>query len=102
MSDSLYRSYAYRIYPGPLSHAAEQALTGFRVTIRPASPGTIEVVVFNIRTDTLQRVIYDASDQLYIVDREMDDEATGEETDDTDDWFLLTDAAGHIIASGGP
>jgi hypothetical protein len=102
LSETLYRLYAYRIYPGPLSPEAERALAGFRVTIRPVSPGAVEVTVSTLRTGASQSAIYDSRYQLYFLDREQDDDRAGEETDDTDDWFLLTDAAGHIISSSGP
>ncbi len=98
LSQTWYGQYAYRIYPGPASVETARALTGFRVTIRPASPTTIEVTVDDLQSRISEHATYDGSDQLYFVERDLgDDDERGKETDYADDWFVLTDAAGHVI-----
>jgi hypothetical protein len=96
LSDTPYVSFAYRIYPDPPSPQAERALTGFRVTIRHAS-SRIEVTLENLRSGAMERATYDSSYQLYFVDKDLDDDGVNGETNDADDFFILTDAAGHII-----
>jgi hypothetical protein len=97
LSDTSYAPSAYRIYPSPPSPQAERALTGFRVTLRHASSTTIEVTLENLRSGATERATYDSSYQLYFVDKDLDDDGVNGETNDADDFFILTDAAGHII-----
>lgn len=101
LSQTWYARFAYQLYPGSPSAEAERALTGFRLMIRPASPATVEMTLYNLRDDSTQHAIYDNSYRLYFVDSEGDDDGVGGETDDSDDIFIVTDAAGHILASSG-
>jgi hypothetical protein len=97
LSDSEYAPHAYRIYPNPPSPQLERAVTGFRVTIRHASSTTIEVTMENLRSGATERATYESSYQLYFVEKDLDDDGVNGETNDADDFFILTDAAGHII-----
>ncbi len=101
LSQTWYARFAYQLYPGSPSADAERALTGFQLMIRPASPTTVEMTLYNLRDDSTQHAIYDNSYRLYFVDSEGDDDGVGGETDDSDDIFIVTDAAGHILASSG-
>jgi len=101
LSQTWYSHFAYQLYPGSPSADAERALTGFHLTIRPASAATVEMTLYNLRDDSTQHAVYDSSYRLYFVDSEGDDDGVGGETDDSDDIFILTDAAGHILASSG-
>jgi len=98
LSQTWYARYAYRVYPGPLSAGTERALTGFRVTTRPASPVAVEVTVDDLRAGTSEHVTYDSGIQLYFIERDPGDDDARGETDYADDWFVLTDATGHVIA----
>ena len=80
---------------------AERALTGFQLTIRPVSATTVELTLYNLQDQSTQRAVYDNRYRLYFVDSEGDDDGAGGETDDGDDIFIVTDAAGHILAASG-
>ena len=101
LSETEYGSHAYRIYPGPISAEAQRALAGYRVTIRQASPTTVEVTVFDVQHEASQTATYPSNDQLYFVDEDLDDDdpVRGETNPGMgDDYFVLTDASGHVIS----
>lgn len=96
LSSTQYASFAYRLYPGPRSASAQQALAGFRVSITPQGHHITLTVVSPGSATPLHRV-YAASDRVYFIEASFGDDAGNQELNLGDDGLVVTNTQGRII-----
>lgn len=96
LSSTPYGRYAHQIYPGTMTAAAKQAMSGFRVSFQPPSGGKVKVTITTAAGQP-QSASFAATDHLYFVETRLGDDGFSQDTNFGDDGFILTDSGGHIV-----
>ncbi len=102
LSDSSYADSAYLISGDLLSADAQKALVGFTLTKKVQADGS---TLFSLAATnpeyTSQQYSVQAGQSLYFVDRSLGDDA-GIESNQGDDFGIITDANGYIVVNNAP
>lgn len=96
LSSMPYASQAYLIYPGAVSAAARQALTGLTVTIRRHGAIVSLTTAVNGGPTSAPRT-FPASSRVYIVETALGDDSGASDYNLGDDGLVVTDAKGRIV-----
>ncbi len=96
LSAQPYASYAFQVWPGTLSTAAKQALTGLTVSVRRQSPG-LSVTAGVVGQASASPHVYRAGARVYVVEASMGDDSGNSDYNMGDDGLVVTDSAGRIV-----
>jgi hypothetical protein len=91
-----YASYAFQVWPGTLSTAAKQALTGLTVSVRRQSAG-LSVTAGVVGQASASPHVYRAGARVYVVEASMGDDSGNSDYNMGDDGLVVTDSAGRIV-----
>lgn len=92
-----YASYAYRVWPGPLTANARLALAGFSFAVtRQAGGITLSVVVNGEKVAGASR-FYPGGAKVYVVDSSLGDEGGSIDYSLADDGLIVTNARGQML-----
>lgn len=97
LSTTPYGSYAYRVYPGPLTSTAKAALAGFSIHVARSGAKLLVTVTVPGSGQPPIKQQYAASDQVYFVEANFGDDSGSTELNPGDDGLVVTNAAGRII-----
>lgn len=97
LSSTSYASYAYQLYPGPVSSNSRLAEAGFSATFH--RHGSNVVMVFSIPGSGQPPMTrtYPASDKIYFIEANFGDDSSNQEFNAGDDGLIVTNAQGRII-----
>jgi len=96
LSAQSYASYAFQVWPGTLSTAAKQALTGLTVSVRRQSAG-LSVTAGVVGQASASPHVYRAGARVYVVEASMGDDSGNSDYNMGDDGLVVTDSAGRIV-----
>jgi hypothetical protein len=96
LSAEPYASYAFQVWPGTLSTAAKQALTGLAVTVHRQSVG-LSVTAGVAGQAAAAPHVYRAGARVYVVEESMGDDSGNSDFNIGDDGLVVTDSAGRIV-----
>jgi hypothetical protein len=97
LSGSQYAQYAYRIYPGPVSASAQQAMAGYSITTKSSGANVVVVVSTAGSSTALSRKAYSAADSVYFIEANFGDDSGVTELNPGDDGLVVTNPAGLIV-----
>lgn len=92
-----YAKSAYLVYPGPVSAQAKLALAGFTFQVTRRTAGAMTVVLHGPRSGPRLDRTYPSTDKVYVVELATGDDANGSDYNSSDDGFVVTDGAGHVV-----
>jgi hypothetical protein len=98
LSTQPYASFAYLVWPGPVSATGKIALSGWALTVTRKAGG---ITVKAVQNGTLMASVshyYPGGAKVYVLDSDLGDDA-GPKTDynDTDDGLIVTNAQGQVL-----
>jgi hypothetical protein len=98
LSTQPYASFAYLVWPGPVSATGKIALSGWALTVTRKAGG---ITVKALQNGTLMASVshfYPDGAKVYILDSDLGDDA-GPNTDynDTDDGLVVTNSLGQVL-----
>ena len=98
MSSEPFASFAYQVWPGPVSATARLALSGWTLTITRQSGGIAVKAALDGRAMTSVSHSYPGGAKVYALDSNLGDD-TGGDTDynNTDDGLVVTNAQGQVL-----
>lgn len=97
LSSTQYASYAFQVYPGPVSSQATAATAGFSVKVNPGS-GSFSVSVSAVgTTGAPQTSTYPTGDRVYFVEATLGDDSNNSDYNFGDDGVVVTNANGRIV-----
>lgn len=97
LASTQYASLAYRLYPGPISTQAKQAMAGFSVKVKP---GTIkETVILSMVGSSAagQSASYLKGDKVYFIEASFGDDSGNSDYSGGDDGVVVTNLQGRIV-----
>lgn len=96
LSSTQYAQYAYQAYPGPLSHQARAALSGFNLTYTTLQNSSIAITVRLDGTSQYQNMILAPGYKLYVVEATLGDDGLNFDSSLGDDGFVIVDPNGYL------
>jgi len=96
LSSEPYASVTYRIWPGPLSATARQALTGLKVAVHLHGPGLL-VTAGVIGQPPAAPHLYVGGARVYVVEASLGDDSGDADYNLGDDGLVVTNAQGRIV-----
>jgi hypothetical protein len=96
LSSEPYASATYQVWPGPLSAAARQALTGLRVAVHQHGPGLL-VTAGVIGQPPAAPHLYMGGARVYVVEASLGDDSGNADYNLGDDGLVVTNAQGRIV-----
>jgi hypothetical protein len=96
LSAEPYASYAFQVWPGTLSTAAKQALTGLAVSVH-RQPAGLSVTAGVVGQGSASPHVYRAGVRVYVVEASMGDDSGNSDFNIGDDGLVVTDSAGRIV-----
>jgi hypothetical protein len=96
LSSQPYASSAYQVWPGQLSAAARQALTGLTVKVRKRGPGLL-VTAGVIGQGPGTPHVYAGGARVYVVEVSLGDDSGNSDYNLGDDGLVVTDAQQRIV-----
>ena len=98
LSSMPYASYAYQVWPGPVSATAKIALTGFTITVTRRPGGITVKAVQDGQLMTSVSHFYPGGAKVYVLDSDLSDDAGGNvDYNDSDDGVAVTNAQGQVL-----
>lgn len=97
-SSSQYATYSYLISGSNLSPQAEAALSGFNMTSSNLKNGSKAITVSIIGAPISKKFTLAPGYKLYIVETSFGDDSSHYDSSLGDDWFIVTDPNGYIVA----
>ncbi len=95
LSSQPFASYAFRIWPGARSAAAQAALTGLSVSVRQRGSGISVTAGVSGQPGTSR--LYPTGARVYVVEASMGDDSGGSDYSLGDDGLVITDAKDRIL-----
>jgi hypothetical protein len=95
LSAQPYASYSFQVWPGPVSTAAKQALTGLTVSVHRQRAGLS--VTAGVTGQSSAPQLYPTGARVYVVEASMGDDSGNSDYNLGDDGLVVTDAAGRIV-----
>jgi hypothetical protein len=93
-----YASYAYQVWPGPLSADGKLALTGFSLTVTRQSGGITVKAIQDGTPMTSVSHFYANGAKVYVLDSNLGDDGGGNvDYDESDDGLVVTNAQGQVL-----
>jgi hypothetical protein len=96
LSSQPFASSAFQIWPGPMSAAARQALTGLSVSVRKQRSGLSVIAGVNGQPPAPAH-LYVGGVKVYVVEASMGDDSGNSDYSLGDDGLVVTNAQGRII-----
>jgi hypothetical protein len=96
LSSEPYASYAFQVWPGTLSSAAKQALTGLTVSVHRQAAG-LSVTAGVIGQAPAAPHVYPAGARVYVVEASMGDDSGNSDYNLGDDGLIVTNSRGRIL-----
>src|SRR5215831_9363784 len=96
LSSEPYASVTYQVWPGPLSAAATQALTGLKVAVHQHGSGLL-VTAGVIGQQPAAPHLYVGGARVYVVEAALGDDAGNADYNLGDDGLVVTNAQGRIV-----
>ena len=96
LSSEPYASAAFRIWPGPVSPAARQALTGLSVSVRRQGASLAVTARVNGQPAGPPR-LFPGGARVYVVEASMGDDSGSSDYSLGDDGLVVTDGRGRIV-----
>jgi len=97
LSTTQYASYAYRVYPGPVSASAQQAMAGYSISTKVSGSTVVVAVSSAGSSQILQRKAYPAADKVYFIEASFGDDSGVTELNPGDDGLVVTNPQGLIV-----
>ena len=98
MSSEPFASFAYQVWPGPVSATARLALSGWTLTITGESGGIAVKASLDGRAMPSVSHFYPGGAKVYALDSNLGDDAGGgTDYNDTDDGLVVTNAQGQVL-----
>jgi hypothetical protein len=96
LSSEPYANQAFQVWPGTLSAAAKQALTGLTVSVHRQGTGVSVTAGVNGQATPAPR-LYPTGARVYVVEASMGDDSGNSDYNLGDDGLIVTDAAGRVV-----
>lgn len=96
LASQSYAQYAFQVWPGKPTAAAQAALTGLSVTVRQQSGGLLVTASVNGQPAGSPH-LYPGGARVYIVEASMGDDSGASDYNLGDDGLVVTDAQGRIV-----
>jgi hypothetical protein len=96
LSSEPFASVAYKIWPGPVSSTARQALTGLTISVHNRGSG-LAVTAAARGQGAAATHLYRGGVRVYVVEASMGDDSGNSDYSLGDDGLVVTDAQGRII-----
>jgi hypothetical protein len=96
LSSEPYASVTYEVWPGPLSAAARQALTGLKIAVHRHGPGLL-VTAGVIGQPAAAPHLYVSGARVYVVEASLGDDSGNADYNLGDDGLVVTNAQGRIV-----
>lgn len=96
LSSEPFASAAFQIWPGPMSTAAKQALTGLSVSVHKKASGLSVIAGVNGQAPAAPH-LYAGGVRVYVVEASMGDDSGNSDYSLGDDGLVVTNARGRII-----
>ena len=98
LSTQPYASFAYLVWPGPVSATGKIALSGWALTVTRKAGGITVKAVQNGTPMASVSHYYPGGAKVYILDSDLGDDAgPGTDYNDTDDGLVVTNAQGQVL-----
>lgn len=98
LSSEPYASYAYLVWPGPLSPDARLAMTGFSISVTRRDGGIALKVTQDGQPMTSASHFYPGGAKVYVLDSNLGDDGGGSlDYFTTDDGLAVTNARGQVL-----
>ena len=97
LSTTQYASYAYRVYPGPVSASTQQAIAGCSISTKLSGSTVVVAVSAAGSSQTPQRKTYSAADKVYFIEASFGDDSGVTELNPGDDGLVVTNPQGRIV-----
>jgi hypothetical protein len=96
LSSEPYASVAFRIWPGPVSSTASQALTGLAISVHQRASGLAVTAAARGQGPATSH-LYPGGVRVYVVEASLGDDSGNVDYSLGDDGVVVTDAQGRII-----
>jgi hypothetical protein len=96
LSSQPYASYAFQVWPGPVSAAAKAARTGLMISVRRQGSGIVVTAGVAGQPAPPPR-FYPAGTKVYVIEATMGDDSGNSDFNLGDDGLAVTDAQGRIL-----
>lgn len=98
LSSQPYASFAYLVWPGPLTATQKVALSGWTLTVTRQDGGISVKATQGGRPMTSVSHFYSGGAKVYVLDSDLgDDTVGGTDFNDTDDGLIVTNAQGQVL-----
>ncbi|HYS32165.1 MAG TPA: hypothetical protein VEM58_07875 [Streptosporangiaceae bacterium] len=96
LSSQSYASYAFQVWPGPLSQAARAAQTGLVIKVQRHGAGIMVTAGVAGQTASAPK-FYPAGAKVYVIEAAMGDDSGNSDYNLGDDGLVVTDSLGRIV-----
>ncbi len=96
LSSEPYASFSFQVWPGTLSTAARQAMTGLKITVHKQGNGLL-VTAGVIGQPASPPHLYTAGNRVYVVEASLGDDSGNADYNLGDDGLVVTDAQQRIL-----
>jgi hypothetical protein len=96
LSSEPYASVAYQIWPGPVSSAASQALTGLAVSVHQRASGLAVTAAARGQGPATSH-LYSGGVRVYVIEASLGDDSGNLDYSLGDDGLVVTNAQGRIV-----
>ncbi len=93
-----YASYAYQVWPGPLTADAKLAMSGFVLTVTRQATGITVNATQDGQQLTAASHFYSGGATVYVLDANLADDAGRVAHDETGDGLVVTNARGQVLS----
>jgi hypothetical protein len=98
LSSEPYASYAYQVWPGPLTADGKLAMSGFVLTVTRKANGINVNAVQDGQKMTNASHFYPGGAKVYVLDSNLgDDDGSSVDYDETDDGLIVTNAQDQVL-----
>lgn len=97
LSSEPYASFAYQVWPGPVSQDGQLALAGFVLKVTKQPAGITVNAVQDGEKMTAASHFYPGGAKVYVIDSSLGDEGGSVDYNVTDDGLIVTNAEGQVL-----
>jgi hypothetical protein len=98
LSSQPYASFAYQVWPGPLTATAKITLTGWKLTVTRQAGGIAVKAAQDGQAMTGASHFFPGGAKVYVLDSTLGDDAGGNvDYNQTDDGLVVTNAQGQVL-----
>jgi len=97
LSSTQYASYAYLIYPGPVSASTQQAMAGYSISTKVSGSNVVVALATSGSSQAPTQKTYPAADKVYFVEANLGDDSGATELNPGDDGLIVTNPQGRIV-----